>query len=228
MDHKDTITASLLFGNENLYQIQKKFTSIKLNKDFSFDYFENLKKFSFYLERKKKILYYIFLSLKSADSEEYSVQIKSLIHSSNEEEIMYLLLALLNNYKILYANIAFINCKSLGNFLNDFHIFDTSDILTHFFKFFNKNKETIDLKSDFINLLKIKLEKQMFKIFETKKYLLFEFGGEIFTLILMKYLDQKKNKAFCTTFHQVLLKIIKKEKLLKMSFDLKFVKSVLS
>lgn len=191
----------ILFGMENRHTT-KKFQNFPNEFEISLNFFTNIKENLWLFEKRKKILYYILLCLDEEKIFLVRNNLKSLIFSLNEEESYSLLLLFLKKYKILYKKVPFFNKKSLLQLFNDTHIFEPSLEIFEFLikefgynnlksekkRFFNKSEENQDKIWIF---LKEKLNKQLKKL---KKYELFEFGGQVFSWLILKYATFLKEK----------------------------------
>ena len=224
-DYSDYASALFLFGGENKYNKLKWFALIETQEK-PLSFFENIILNSFYFDKPKKIIFYVYNALISPENELLLKNVVTHILSVNLEEAEYLLSKFLKKYKLLYKHISFLNENSCDDFLNDTHIFDVSpNVIKHFLELVLKTKPK-DVKFFNINensneyLIK-KFEKQMSKIFDSKRYFLVDKLAQIIAILCLKYCSLKKNnECLFIRIFPLIKKIMKKNQIINICIRL--------
>lgn len=224
LDFKDNVSSLLMFGCSNKFENIKKMNYVDVN-DFSLDFYHNYSLNSFYIDKSKKIIYYI-ISMIINPEKKFMKNALSLIFSLSKLEVIKILPILLEKYKILFQNDYFLAEKSIQNFLNDTHIFDLSPkVFDHFSRICVKSsKKSFDNLDDAefeIFLIEI-LQKQSNKLFGAKNKKLYENGGIIVTSLIMRFSNfiTEKNDFIMKVFF-LIKSFVKKSDLIKICLDQK-------
>ena len=224
LDFKDNVSSLLMFGCSNKFENMTRMNNIDIY-DISLDFYHNYRLNSFYLDKPKKIMYYI-ISMIINPEKKLMKNALSLIFSLSKLEVIEILPILLEKYKILFQDDYFLAEKSIQNFLNDTHIFDLSPkVFDHFSRICVKSsKKSFDNLDDteFEKFLIEILQKQSNKLFGAKNKKLYENGGMIVTSLIIRFSNflTEKNDFIKQIFFMI-KSFVKKSDLIKICLDQK-------